>query len=455
MSLRRAPVVAAAVSVGVTAAIALLPVRSIRFAYEGESVHVALETTAALVAGAAAFLLAGRATERSRRADVLLAAGLATLALTNLAFRVVPELVDPRTPAWADWAALAGRLGGDDLLVAAAFAGAATVSRPGRTLRATLTAVAASLALVGVGAYALRGILPETLVAGLASAGSYHPVLDGHRGVIAIQVVSAVLLAAAAVGFAKGRAWRGTALGSWLATAAVLGAASRLNYALYPSLYSEWVYTGDVFRLAFYVVLLLALAWLVRGYWQRLASVAVLEERRRLARDLHDGLAQELAYLVREAPELTPDEVRTTATHALDEARQAIAALARPSDQPLQSDVATAAEDAARREGARVVLRLGERIVPVGGEAREALVRVAREAVSNAARHGGADEVTLALEDAPLRLVVADDGCGFDPRAVRRGHGITSMRERIEGLGGTFSISSSPGAGTRVEAALP
>ena len=101
------------------------------------------------------------------------------------------------------------------------------------------------------------------------------------------------------------------------------------------------------------------------------------------------------------------------------------------------------------------MLRLGERIVPIGGEAREALVRVAREAVSNAARHGGAGEVTLALELAQRRLVVADDGCGFDPGAGRRGHGITSMRERIEGLGGTFSISSSPGAGTRVEAALP
>jgi signal transduction histidine kinase len=455
VSFRRAPVAVAVFSVGVTAAVALLPMRSIRFAYESENVHVALETTAALVAGAAAFLLAGRAAERARRADVLLAAGLATLALTNLVFRVIPELVDPQTPAWADWAALVGRLGGDDLLVAAAFAGAATVARPGRTLRAALTAVAASLALVGVGAFVLRGMLPETLVAGLASAGSYHPVLDGHRGVIAIQVVSSALLAAAALGFARGRAWRGSALGTWLAAAAILGAASRLNYALYPSLYSEWVYTGDVFRLAFYVVLLLALAWLVREYWQRLASVAVLEERRRLARDLHDGLAQELAYLVRQAPELTPDDVRTTATHALDEARQAIAALARPSDQPLQAAIAAAAEDAARREGARVVLRLGERNVPVSGDAREALVRVAREAVANAARHGDTDEVTLALDDAPLRLVVADEGCGFDPDALRWGHGITSMRERVEGLGGTFSISSSPGAGTRVEAALP
>ena len=63
--------------------------------------------------------------------------------------------------------------------------------------------------------------------------------------------------------------------------------------------------------------------------------------------------------------------------------------------------------------------------------------------------------MTLALQGAPLRLVVADDGCGFDPGVVRGGHGLTSMRERIEGLGGTFSISSSPGGGTRVEAALP
>jgi signal transduction histidine kinase len=455
MAIRRAPLAAAAVSVGLTGAVALLPLRSIRFAYESETIHVALETTAALVAGAAAFLLAGRAAERARRADVLLAAGLAAFALTNLAFGVVPELVDSRTPAWADWAGLVGRLVGDDLLVAAAFAGAATVTRPDRTLRAALTAVAASLALVGLGAFALRGALPETLIPGLASAGSYQPLFAGHRGVIAIQLASAVLLAAAAVGFARGRAWRASALGSWLATAAVLGAAARLNYALYPSLYSEWVYTGDLFRLAFYVVLLLALAWLVREYWSRLASVAVLEERRRLARDLHDGLAQELAYLVRQAPELTPDEVRATATHALDEARQAIAALARPSDEPLQTAIAAAAEDAARREGARVALQLDERIAAVDGDAREALVRVAREAVSNAARHGDAGEVTLALDDAPLRLVVADAGCGFDPAAVRGGHGITSMRERIEALGGTFSISSSPGAGTRVEAALP
>ena len=454
MTFRRAPLVAAAFSVGVTAAVALLPVPSIRFAYESESVHIALETTAALVASAAAFLLAGRAAERSGRADVLLAAGLAALALTNLVFGVAPELVGERTPAWADWAALAGRLGGDNLLVAAAFAGAAIVSHPGRTVRAALMAVAASLALVGIVAFALRDALPATAVPGLASTGSIHPALSGPVGVSAIQAVSAALLAAAAVGFARGRAWRGTDLGSWLATAAVLGAAARLNYALYPSLYSEWVYTGDAFRLAFYVVLLLALAWLVRGYWRRLAAVAVLEERRRLARDLHDGLAQELAYLVRQAPELTPDDVRAAARHALDEARQAIAALARPSDQPFHAAVAAAAEDG-QREGARIVLRLGEADAHVDGDAREALVRVAREAVSNAARHGGSTEVTLALQGAPLRLVVADDGCGFDPGVVRGGHGLTSMRERIEGLGGTFSISSSPGGGTRVEAALP
>src|SRR5262245_29478926 len=120
MAFRRAPLVAATISVGVTAAVALLPLRSIRFAYASENVHVALETTAALVAGAAAFLIAGRAAERARRADVLLAAGLGTLAVTNLAFGVVPALVDPQTPAWADWAGLVGRLGGDDLLVAAA-----------------------------------------------------------------------------------------------------------------------------------------------------------------------------------------------------------------------------------------------------------------------------------------------------------------------------------------------
>jgi two-component system, NarL family, sensor histidine kinase UhpB len=77
--------------------------------------------------------------------------------------------------------------------------------------------------------------------------------------------------------------------------------------------------------------------------------------------------------------------------------------------------------------------------------------------VTNAARHGGASEVRVELENGNgLRLVVADDGHGFDSEAPRGGgFGIIGMRERAEALGGVFTLSSEPGAGTAIEVVLP
>ncbi len=81
------------------------------------------------------------------------------------------------------------------------------------------------------------------------------------------------------------------------------------------------------------------------------------------------------------------------------------------------------------------------------------------EAVTNAVRHGNADEVTVELSNGDgIRLCVVDGGTGFDPsEAGRPGHGfgLTSMRERAEALGGRLTIDSRPGAGTRVEVSLP
>jgi len=89
---------------------------------------------------------------------------------------------------------------------------------------------------------------------------------------------------------------------------------------------------------------------------------------------------------------------------------------------------------------------------------RVALIRIAREAVANAARHGHARTVTLELRDADgIWLRISDDGDGFDLNAPRssQSFGLTSMRERTESLGGRFSIASSPGQGATVEVLLP
>jgi signal transduction histidine kinase len=96
--------------------------------------------------------------------------------------------------------------------------------------------------------------------------------------------------------------------------------------------------------------------------------------------------------------------------------------------------------------------------VEVSADWRDALLRIAREAVGNAVRHGRARTVSLQLREVDgVWLRVSDDGDGFDLEAPRSSlsYGLTSMRERTESLGGQFNISSVRGAGTTIEVVLP
>ena len=95
--------------------------------------------------------------------------------------------------------------------------------------------------------------------------------------------------------------------------------------------------------------------------------------------------------------------------------------------------------------------------VRISSDAREALVRIACEAVSNAARHGQAHTVRVELERGEhVRFRVVDDGVGFDPSIARAGRfGLVSMRERAQSVGGSFRVRSAPGTGTEVEVELP
>jgi signal transduction histidine kinase len=89
----------------------------------------------------------------------------------------------------------------------------------------------------------------------------------------------------------------------------------------------------------------------------------------------------------------------------------------------------------------------------VSAEETEALVRIAREAVSNAARHGSPRSIDVTL--GPGRLVVEDDGTGFDPTATSGGVGLVGMRERIELLDGSLTVEASPTSGTTIAAEVP
>jgi signal transduction histidine kinase len=178
-------------------------------------------------------------------------------------------------------------------------------------------------------------------------------------------------------------------------------------------------------------------------------------ERRQLAAEVHDGLAQYLALARRELALPEPDRARLT--EAVDAAHRLVRArLQELSDAP--ADLRQAIEKAARRSGASVrVSGRGE----AGPEAVTLAARVVSEALANADAHAHATsvEIVYAADDERLELTVADNGDGFaleTAPGVEDGHlGLTVMRERARGHGGECTVTSSPGKGTVVTLWIP
>ncbi len=198
---------------------------------------------------------------------------------------------------------------------------------------------------------------------------------------------------------------------------------------------------------------------------EKLEEVATREDRRRIARELHDGLAQELAFISSKTTSSTlaggtPEAIQQladAADRALDEARRAVVILSEKPES-LHVSVSQTVEDLAARHGMEARLEFSEEIV-LSGEITEHLLRIIREAITNAARHGHASTVTvrLAQDCEGTHLLVTDDGQGFDAsgRPKPKGFGLTFMEERCASIGGTLDVRSRPGIGTCVEVRLP
>jgi signal transduction histidine kinase len=405
-------------------------------AFRSPLAHAAVETAAALIAASAAYLVLGRLRQRPRAGDLVLAGAFAVFAASNLLFQLVPSLARGEQGRFSAWAAVCASIVGAALLALAATMPDRPLVRPRHAVRLAAGGVAALLGGIAGAAALLAPQLPsiprET------------------------QVAAALLFALASAGFTRRAARHNDELRRWLGPAAAVAAFARVNYVFAPALFTDRVYTGDVLRLAFYLLLLVGAGREVRGYWEALARAAVAEERRRVARELHDGLAQELAYIRSRAARGDP-ELGAAAARALDESRRAITVLTRPEVDPLHAAVAQTAEELALRLGFTVRLDVSDkpRLEPA---AQEEVLRILREALTNAARHGRARVVTVTLENGRARrLRIEDDGVGFDPAAPGRegGFGLVSMRERASALGGELRVRSGPGAGTTVEVYLP
>lgn len=211
------------------------------------------------------------------------------------------------------------------------------------------------------------------------------------------------------------------------------------------------------------------------GLHQQLLAQAreagVLDERQRMAREIHDTLAQGLTGIVTQLQATDPaDEVRSRhhietaiqlARESLNEARRSVHAL-RP--EPLDTArLSDALADVARRwsalHGIEVQVATTGTAQPLSPEAEVVLFRTAQEALANVAKHAQAGRVgvTLSYLEHKVALDVRDDGKGFQPGQPNGagGFGLIAMRQRVEGLSGTLELESEPGAGTAISAVIP
>ena len=455
----RALVTATAVIGGlVTVVIAQVP--HLHLGYAWPEVRLALETSGSLIALFAAFLVFGRLRRRSYLNELLLACALAVLALSNLLFVTVPTVAGWAPDDLTVWAAPLARSLGAVLFALAAFTRRRELRRAGPATGLAAIATLAALGIATLSAHTLAQRWPPRFAATLTPLAVAQPPLRAHPDLFIFELLVALLYGAAAVGFLRLCRRRDDEFYGWLGGAAIVATLSHVNYSLYPaSYYQSVLYTGDVFRFTFYVALLAGCLREIWSYWTALSAAAVLEERRRVARDLHDGLAQELAYISRNIGEVTGEQngetlrrLRPALDRAQIELRAAISALAPPRNETLGTALAEAAAEIAER--LRIELDLD--IVPgveLSPSRAEALVRIACEAITNAARHSGASSVTLRLDrDASLvRLRVTDRGRGFDTSAPGPGFGLVSMAERARSVGGELHICSAPGRGSEVE----
>src|SRR4051812_30671564 len=424
----------------------------LRTSYELPELRLVLQTTMALAGLLAAVLAAARYATEGRRVDLLLASGFSVTSLSSVVFAMGPRLAGDEVAPVESWSALIGAILGMTLIALAPFTRGRSKYRDWSILNA-------------VGIAAIMLFVAWSL---LRAAGAALPSLDPPNGEpqpfyltgsLALQTLVTLI---AVVGWGARFVRRGDDLARWLALGFTLMLFAALHLVFQPLLASSLVSQGDFLRMLAFVVFLVG-AW--RAIQHAEFGRAVAEERARVAREIHDGLAQYLfavsthaSMLENGAPiEEAVPRLKQAAMLAQQEARFAILALSSASG--------TAPFDAALRRYVDVLTADGDLEVDLEVDSSIRLApdeqieifRIVQEGLANVRKHANATraEVTIGQRAFGERFVnITDDGDGFDGEEAPAGQGLKNIRARAESIEGGFSLRSTPGRGTALEVVL-
>jgi len=422
---------------------------SLQSAYVLPEARLSIDSAVAVVATIVSVLACVRFLVDGRTLDLLLAAGFWSIALGTTAFGLVPALDGDAIPPEAAWALVGARLFGAALIAVAPFANGRLAGRQ------------RSLLAVGAG---IAGLLLAAAMGLGTPDWSYDSVavdlVEGPSVVVAGAMLAGLWLVAL-IGFFYRYRRHGRDLDSWMCLAATLALFADLHLVLTPVVSSDYVLQGDFLRLVAYGILLV-------GVWRAISEAefgrAVADERARVAREIHDGLAQylfaistQVSMLDSGAPlEQVLPRLKRASTAAQQEARFAVLALS--------SAGGSARFDSALRRYVEVLTADGELDVELDVDPQVRLApdeqievfRIVQEGLGNARRHAGAEHVEVSILQRGGRRVVSvrDDGVGFDADSAEAGQGLENMKLRAEAIEGDLKLRSSTGRGTAIEVVL-
>jgi signal transduction histidine kinase len=425
---------------------------SLRAAHMLPELSLVIATTVMLTSALVTTLAAVRFSVEGQWIDHLLFAGFAAITASTFFFTIAPVLGGQPLHGADAWAAASGQLLAWGLIAVAPFSSGRARETGERALVKTVAGVLVLLALIwGI---CRLGTLP------LPELNPVHATSQPFL-VTALLAAQALANLAAFIGFGlRFREFRSD-LDRWLSLGLMLVLFSSLYYVFTPLLASTYVSNGDFLRVLGFGVLLV-------GVWRAIRSAefgrAVAEERQRLAREIHDGLAQYLFAVSTHAsmlasgadPKTTLPRLKTAAANAQQEARFAVLALSSASGQaPFDAALRRYVEFLSAEAELKVDLEIDDSILLAPDEQIE-VFRIVQEGLANARKHANARhvEVEIGQQNGQRTVAVRDDGEGFESVPEGAGLGLKSMQARTASIGGDFRLQSRPGRGTAVEVTL-